>query len=90
LLICRDWLSNKLSAADIQTIVGENLEKLQLACAELVKLANENGGEDNITVIIARLKGDDLPVAETEEVQLELIDMGNIHDTADQDTAEII
>lgn len=90
LLICSDGLSNKVSAADMQTIVGKNLDELQLACAELVKVANENGGEDNITVILARLTGDDLPASESEDVQLELIDMGNIHDTADQDTAEIV
>lgn len=92
LLLCSDGLSNKVSAADMQKIVGENLESLELACAELVKEANENGGEDNITVVIARLSGDDLKEAESDEVQLELIDLGNIHDTADQetDTAEMI
>jgi serine/threonine protein phosphatase PrpC len=67
-----------------------------MACAELVREANENGGEDNITVVLAKLIGDDLPQADGEDVQLELIDLGNIHDTADQadtaerDTAEIV
>ena len=32
-----------------------------MRCAELVKVANENGGEDNITVILAKLSGDELP-----------------------------
>jgi protein phosphatase len=89
-LICSDGLSNKVSAASMQQIVVENIDSLQDACAELVKLANENGGEDNITVVIAKLTGETLPEAEGEEVQLEIIDMGNIHDTADQDTAEIV
>jgi serine/threonine protein phosphatase PrpC len=57
---------------------------------ELVKEANENGGEDNITVILAKFSGDNLPEPEGDEVKLELIDLGNIHDTADQDTAEIL
>jgi hypothetical protein len=55
-----------------------------------VKEANENGGEDNITVVIGKLTGDDLPEPEGDDVQLEVIDLGNIHDTADQDTAETL
>ncbi len=90
ILLCSDGLSNKVTAASMQKIVTENLEELATACAELVTEANENGGEDNITVVIARLTGDSLPDPEGEDVQLELIDLGNIHDTADQDTAEIV
>ncbi|MGD9562795.1 MAG: PP2C family serine/threonine-protein phosphatase [Pyrinomonadaceae bacterium] len=89
-LICSDGLSNKVTAAGMQRIVTENLDELSAACAELVTEANENGGEDNITVVLAKLLGDDLPDPEGEEVQLELIDLGGIHDTADQDTAEIL
>jgi protein phosphatase len=84
LLLCSDGLSNKVSAANMQKHVVENLEQLEQACAELVKEANENGGEDNITVILAKLAGDGLESAEADEVKLELIDLGNIHDTADQ------
>lgn len=91
LLICSDGLSNKVSAANMQQIVIDNYDSLEQACAALVTLANENGGEDNITVVLAKITGDDLPEAEGEEVQLELVDLGNIHDTADQDTtAEMI
>jgi serine/threonine protein phosphatase PrpC len=86
LLLCSDGLSNKVSAANMQKCVVENIEKLEQACAELVKEANENGGEDNITLILARLTGDRLTAAESDEVKLEMIDLGNIHDTADQDT----
>ena len=94
-LICSDGLSNKVSAAEMQQIVNENFDSLQTACSELIKLANENGGEDNITVIIAKFTGDGLLEPEGDEVKLELIDLGGIHDTADQekideeDTAEI-
>ncbi len=92
LLLCSDGLSNKVSAANMQKHIVENLDKLEQACAELVREANENGGEDNITVIIAKLTGDSLSTAEEDEVKLEMIDLGNIHDTADQDTdtAEIV
>jgi protein phosphatase len=87
-LLCSDGLSNKVSAANMQRIVLENLEQLEQGCAELVKEANENGGEDNITVILAKFTGENLPVPEGDDVKLELIDLGGIHDTADQDTVE--
>ena len=89
-LICSDGLSNKVPAAEMQRIVVDNFDQLGMACAELVKLANENGGEDNITVVIGKLLGEELPEPEGDDVQLEMIDLGNIHDTADQDTAEIL
>jgi len=89
-LLCSDGLSNKVQAAEMQRIVVENIDSLEMACAELVTEANENGGEDNITVVIAKLTGDELPEPAGEDVQLELIELGNIHDTADQDTAEIL
>lgn len=90
LLVCSDGLSNKVSAASMQQIVNDNVDELQNACAELVRLANENGGEDNITVILAKLVGEHLSEPDGDDVQLEVIDMGNIHDTADQDTAEMV
>ena len=89
-VLCSDGLSNKVDAANMQRIVLENIEQLEMACAGLVKLANENGGEDNITVIIAKFSGEELKEPEGDDVKLELIDLGNIHDTADQDTTEIL
>lgn len=89
-LLCSDGLSNKVSAATMQKLILENIDQLEMACAELVKEANERGGEDNITVILAKFTGDDLPAPEGEDVKLELIDLGGIHDTADQDTSEIL
>ena len=95
-LLCSDGLSNKVGAADMQQIVLDNFDELQNACVDLVKMANENGGEDNITVVIAKFTGDSLTEADEEGVKLELIDLGGIHDTADQeidedrDTAEIV
>lgn len=90
ILLCSDGLSNKVNAAGMQRIVLENIDSLEQACAQLVTEANSNGGEDNITVVIAKLTGDSLTEPVGDEVQLELVDLGNIHDTADQDTAEII
>ena len=89
LLICSDGLSNKVTAPEMQRIVLENSDKLELACAALVKEANKNGGEDNITVIIARLTGSELPEPTDDKIKVELLNLGNIHDTDEQDTAEI-
>jgi PPM family protein phosphatase len=91
LLLCSDGLSNKVSGSDMQRIICENFNQLQIAAAELVKEANERGGEDNITLILVKLIGDELPEPNSEEIKLELLNIGNIHDTADQaDTAEIL
>ena len=89
-LICSDGLSNKVSAGEMQQIVSDNFDKLQNACVELVTLANKNGGEDNITVVLAKFTGEGLKDAEEGVLEVEMIDLGGIHDTADQDTDEEI
>jgi PPM family protein phosphatase len=88
-LLCSDGLSNKLSAAEMREVVAEHFDGLQNACAELVKRANQNGGEDNITVVLVKFSGDELPKAGEGELKLEFLDLGGIHDTADQETEEI-
>src|SRR5947207_14708328 len=42
------------------------------ACEALVNEANERGGEDNLTVVLARLTGDDLPSPDTDRITVEL------------------
>lgn len=61
LLLCSDGLSNKLAQEDLKYCVERYSEDLGQACGELVREANERGGEDNITVVLARFLGDDLP-----------------------------
>jgi protein phosphatase len=90
LLVCSDGLSNKIGGADMQKIILKNINQLDGACSELVKVANERGGEDNISLILARLTGDDLPAPTDENIKIELLNLSDIHDTADQDTAEIL
>jgi len=90
LILCSDGLSNKIDGIDMQKIVFENIEDLDAAAAELIRVANERGGEDNITLIIARLTGSSLEEPTEDEIRLEAISPENIHDTAEQDTAEII
>jgi len=84
LLLCSDGLSNKIGSGDMQRIVADNADRLPAACVEMIKLANERGGEDNITLILAKLSGGDLPEPTDDEVEVEFLDFDDIHDTADQ------
>ena len=72
LLLCSDGLSGKLRAEDIQRIVGGNGANLSAACDALVQEANNRGGEDNITVVLARFDGEDLEEATGERITIEL------------------
>jgi hypothetical protein len=46
---------------------------LQDACQKLIALANERGGEDNITVVLAQVTGEHLAAPDDEIVQPELL-----------------
>jgi serine/threonine protein phosphatase PrpC len=59
LLLCSDGLSGKLSGEDMLATVQQSAT-LEGACRALVALANERGGEDNITVIVAAIDGEGL------------------------------
>ena len=48
LIMCSDGLTNMVYIDDIGRIVKQNFE---LATKELIDLANQNGGKDNITII---------------------------------------
>jgi protein phosphatase len=53
LLLCSDGLSGKIGVEDLAAhLVGDDLRAIADA---LVALANERGGEDNITVVLARI-----------------------------------
>jgi PPM family protein phosphatase len=72
LLLCSDGLSGKLRGDDIWHIVTSSNGDLARACEALVDEANERGGEDNITVVLARLTGDDLPSPDTDRITVEM------------------
>jgi protein phosphatase len=72
LLLCSDGLSGKLRGEDMLRIVAGSDGDLAGACAALIDEANERGGEDNITVVLARLTGDDLPPPDTDRITVEL------------------
>jgi len=54
LLLCSDGLSNMLRDEMIFKIVSENIHDIKQVCNTLINKANEAGGLDNSTVIIAK------------------------------------
>jgi protein phosphatase len=62
-VLCSDGLSNKVKAEQIKETIDE-APSLKEACESLVELANERGGEDNITVMIAQVAGGGLNPSE--------------------------
>lgn len=71
LLLCSDGLSGKLRNDDIRQIVADAGD-LSAACSALVAEANNRGGEDNITVVLARFSGDDLRDPNDDRITVEL------------------
>jgi protein phosphatase len=59
LVICSDGLSNKVPPNELREMI-QDVDDLTEACRLLIDKANERGGEDNITVIIARFDGEAL------------------------------
>ena len=57
-LLCSDGLSGQLSDEEIGVLLG-SLD-IDIAVRSMIDLANLRGGPDNVTVIIAEVKGDDL------------------------------
>ena len=88
LLLCSDGLSGKLRNEEIREIVAESGSDLAAACKALVAAANDRGGEDNITVVLARFTGDDLQDAGGDRITIELppLDEDKTLDDTDVDT----
>ena len=60
LLLCSDGLSGQITKEDIRNVLAAEKD-LVTACKKLIDIANENGGPDNITVILSRFEGEGLP-----------------------------
>ncbi len=63
LLICSDGLYNMVKASEMLGIMNGS-DGLPGKCKTLVAKANENGGTDNCTVILAEFSGNGLPPAD--------------------------
>jgi PPM family protein phosphatase len=87
-LLCSDGLSGKLRSEDIQQIISSSNGDLAKACDALVEEANNRGGEDNITVVLARFLGDDLEAPSTDRITIELPPLEEDKTLDDTDTYE--
>ena len=66
LVLCSDGLSGLVRAQEIARVVS-NSPDLRTACKRLIDRANDNGGPDNITCVVARFDGDALASANAED-----------------------
>lgn len=65
LLVCCDGLTNKVTDEELGTLlVGPDLSAV---CNAMIDLANERGGDDNLTAIVARMDGEGLPAPDANE-----------------------
>lgn len=54
-ILCSDGLCGFVSNDDIYNVAKRSRKNLQRMCEDLVQLANDTGGQDNVTVIAARV-----------------------------------
>jgi len=62
-LLCSDGLTDMVDAEVVRAILEQKRSELALAAAELVEIANQNGGRDNISVVLVRVPLEFLPTA---------------------------
>jgi protein phosphatase len=55
-LVCSDGLTDRVEDADIELILQETRANVSLAAQLLVQTARDNGGYDNITAIVTRVR----------------------------------
>lgn len=65
LLLCSDGVTNQITDDELRQILTKS--EPREACETMIALANERGGDDNETVIVADVLGDDL--AEVDEYE---------------------
>ncbi len=71
-LLCSDGLSNLVEDHEIGEVIESN--DLETACRHLVDIANERGGDDNITIAIAVVEGlndDDTETLDADDATIE-------------------
>jgi PPM family protein phosphatase len=57
-LLCSDGLNDMVSDEDMGMTLQTLAANLQLAAQQLVQMANDNGGRDNVSVILVRIAAD--------------------------------
>jgi len=66
LLLCSDGISNAISHDELLEVLSVH-GRPQSACAHLVQLANDRGGADNLTAMVALFDGSGLPAPDPNE-----------------------
>jgi len=56
-LLCSDGLNDMVEDEDIQSVLYAMQGNLPLAAEQLVQMAKDNGGRDNVSVILVKVKG---------------------------------
>lgn len=56
-LLCSDGLNDMVEDDDIQSTLYAMQGNLPLAANQLIQMANDNGGRDNVSVILVKIKG---------------------------------
>jgi serine/threonine protein phosphatase PrpC len=67
LVLCSRGLSNMMRADEIARIINSATD-FKSACQSLISLANERGGEDNISVVIVQFSGAALPLPDSDSL----------------------
>ena len=57
-LLCSDGLNDMVEDEDIQSTLYAMQSNLPLATEQLIQMANDNGGRDNVSVILVKVKGE--------------------------------
>ncbi|HXU92030.1 MAG TPA: Stp1/IreP family PP2C-type Ser/Thr phosphatase [Gallionella sp.] len=57
-LLCSDGLNDMVEDGDIEATLYAMQGNLPLAAEQLIQMANDNGGRDNVSVILVKVKGD--------------------------------
>ena len=57
-LLCSDGLNDMVEDEDICATLQTLRANLPLAATQLIEIANDNGGRDNVSVILAKVNGD--------------------------------
>jgi PPM family protein phosphatase len=65
LLLCCDGLSNVVQDAELEAMLGDDVSST--ICDRMIALANERGGADNLTAVVAIVEGEGLPLPNGEE-----------------------
>ena len=60
-LLCSDGLTDMVDTDVVHGVVDDKRAALEVAATQLVELANQNGGRDNISVVMVRIPPEFLP-----------------------------